>query len=1033
MRRYRLPAFFARAPRGLLVGLLCALFVGVLFQVGWLERLDSSALDQLFQARGVRPPDPRVTIVVADDATVARAARWPLRRSVYARAITLLTRAGAHTIACDVLFSVPSNDRAQDAALSNACRLSGRVIQAAAFHIPQIYNPTVPVSLTGDSHLLPTRFAIEDLDAQCLSASWVSSALPRLQAGAAGLGHVNVHPELDGTLRRIPHLIRYRGNVYPSLALAAAAHFLGVKADRIVGDGDLLRLVPPRGGMRQMPLDRNGESWINWAGGNDTFPTYNFNQLFDGEIPPEALKDHLILIGVTAAGAFEHRSTPFSPVQPAVELQANAISDILLNRPLQEASASVELLLILFVSLLAGLLLAPRGALGATLWLVFLLGALWEGAVWALGSRSLFVPVVAPTLGVLLTYGSVIVLNYRREWESNWRTDASVAALARGGALMASGRERELLLTVIRRSACSVLQARDVLLVLEDAEAGDASLEVPLQPPYARRLASLPDVARRIVALGHAVLWSAETGAAAPLQIRAPRGAFGKNPPEAAAAASFAPVAPDPVLRALLRQLSGEVIAAHQRLNVTPQGAFDSIVAAPLLVGEVETGEVQTGADEDGEAPRLRGVLIATGRRDGQSFTERDAILLQTLAEQASLALANLGYYERLRGRIDFANHSLRAAYQVLSEERALLSEERAKLAAAVESMESALVISDENDRAVFDNGIGTAVFWDAAPLPGESMPDMLNRCDLPEIAALFRHIKEGDGAPARKATVETVRSAAPLPGQPPQRSILSAQLTPLTGPGGSRMGSMLVVADVTAERELEKMKSDFVSFVAHELRTPLTSINGFTRLLQMDSLTFTAEEEAEMLGSIESQCSRLSRMISDLLEVAHLEPGYGFELRLEEFDLRALCEKVLAQLRVLLSDPDKLTFALVCEPHELRVNLDKDRMEQVIVNLVSNAIKYSPEGGAVTLCLAVAAEETVRLEVADTGMGMTPEQVANLFQKFYRTPDAQSRGIKGTGLGLYLVKHLVEAHGGEIEVDSEQGHGTIFILTLPR
>ncbi len=111
---------------------------------------------------------------------------------------------------------------------------------------------------------------------------------------------------------------------------------------------------------------------------------------------------------------------------------------------------------------------------------------------------------------------------------------------------------------------------------------------------------------------------------------------------------------------------------------------------------------------------------------------------------------------------------------------------------------------------------------------------------------------------------------------------------------------------------------------------------------------------------------------------------------------------------------------------------MDPDRLEQVVTNLVSNAVKYSPDGGAVTVALEESDADVV-LRVADSGMGMTPEQQAHLFQRFYRTPEAQARGIQGTGLGLYLVKQLVEAHGGHIEVASEPGRGSIFTVSLPK
>lgn len=997
----------SRLPGGLLVGVLCALLVSLISGFNWIDGAESGALDRLFQTRGVRAPDPRISLIVADDATVARAGRWPLPRRVYAQVIERLTRAGARVIACDVLFSVPSPSSSEDAVLVRACRESGRVVQAAAFHVPLVYNPNLPVTLTSDRRTLPLRFAIKDDGALSRSAIWASSALPQLQASASAVGHVNVHPELDGTLRRIPHLIRYRDHIYPSLALAATARFLGLQPGQVVGDPNEVRLLAD-GVSHRAPLDDNGEAWINWAGGNDTLPTYNFNQLLDGEVPVEALKDHLIFIGITAAGAFEHQPTPFSPAQPAVELQANAASDLLQNKPLVETSDGWRFLLLLCVCLLTGVVVAPRRAVGATLWALFILFAVWEVGAFAL-ARGLYIPVVAPILGALLSYSVTIAGNYRREWESNWRSDASVSALARGGALMANGRERESLLGVISGTAREVTGAREVFLLLGD----DASL---MHPTYAHELKSLPEIARHISAANEVVLWSAGMATA-----RTKRKSGDGHPQ--------IPSSPTLESSKLLEQLSHEMLAFHRRQHPTSRANFDSILAAPLV------GAANTTESEEGALTHMSGILIAVGRRGNESFTARDAVLLQTLAEQATLALDNLGYYELLKGRVELANRNLRQAYDVLSGERAKLSEERTKLAAAVQSMESALVISDEFDRAVFDNGMGSSILWDAAPVIGQSVPETLDTHEMPELAALFEKIRnQQDGSVVlQKATTEIVCTSQKGVEGLPTRRVLLAQLTPLVADDGYQLGSMLVVSDVTAERELAQMKSEFVSFVAHELRTPLTSINGFAVLMRLHSIKMSDEQKHELLGSIENQCSRLNRMISDLLEVARLEPGHGIELRLETLDLVALCGKVLNQLEVLIQDPQRLRLQMHCDLPHLWIGGDADRMEQIIINLISNAIKYSPDGGIVTLKLSANEFGTAQLQVTDTGMGMTTEQLEHLFQKYYRTADAQARGIKGTGLGLYLVKQLVEAHGGHIEVSSFLGQGTTFLVTLPQ
>lgn len=1002
MRR-SLYLLLSRVPNGLLTGAICASLVALLSLSHWLDGAEGSAIDLLFQARGVRAPDPRISLVVADSASVKR---WPIPRRLYAQVISRLTSAGARVIACDLLFSVPSDSPRDDAALERACRESGRVVQATAFHVPLFYNPDLPANLTSDRRTLPLRFSVKDEGASASSAVWASSALPQLQESASAVGHLNVHHELDGTLRRIPHLVRYRDHVYPSLALAASARFLGLEPNQIVGERDGVRLAT-QGNSRFIPLDADGQALLNWNGGNEIVPTYNFNQLLSGEVPTEALKDHLIFVGVTAAGAYEHQPTPFSSAQPAIELQANAASNILQNQPLRPLGESWCLFVLFGVSLFTGMVTARRRALGATLWALFILFAVWEVGVFTL-SHGLYIPIGAPLLGALLTYSVTIATSYRREWESNWRTDASVSALARGGSLMASGREREALLNVISQTAREVLGAHEVFLVLEGAP--------PLiYPSHAQTFQILPEIMRCALSTNQVLIWPTLNSRAS-LSSTTDAGSPKLDSTSTAE------------LDSMFQRLSRELLSYHQRHYPAPGANFHSMLGAPL-VGAEDTNDVGNGT-----LPRISGILLATGRQNGLPFTARDAVLLQTLAEQASLALSNLGYYELLQGRVELANRNLRQAYDVLSDERTKLSEERTKLAAAVQSMESALVISDETDLAVFDNGMGQGILWDAAPLLGQSVPDVLLRHQLPEISSLFQEIKSGaDGATSlQKATIETVRVIPHEQEELSVRRVLAAQLTPLVAENGHHLGSMLVVSDVTAERELEQMKSEFVSFVAHELRTPLTSINGFATLLRLHSIKLSEDQRVELLGSIESQCSRLNRMISDLLEVARLEPGHGIELRLEMVDLVALCRKVLTQLEVLIQNPQKLSLRMKCELTQLYVQGDGDRLEQIVINLISNAIKYSPDGGRVTLKLNIDEQRWVRLQVSDTGMGMTNEQVEHLFQKYYRTTDAQSRGIKGTGLGLYLVKQLVEAHSGNIEVFSSPGRGTTFVVALP-
>jgi signal transduction histidine kinase/CHASE2 domain-containing sensor protein len=995
-----------RATQGMLLGLCCAAIVAGLGAIGWLRGVERGTMDALFRARGFRYPSPHIIVLVADDATVARAERWPLPWNVHAEVVRRLQRAGAKTIAFDLLFSTPSPSPGDDADFIRACREAGNVVQAAAFHVPSEVSPSLPVSWPGNRTMLPPRFAVSNRGAQLRSATWVTSALPALQAQAPAIGHINIYPEADGALRRIPHLIRYRDAIYPSLALAAASHFLGLKPAQIVaGAGEIALPSTTSTSTRDtIPFDGHGETWVNWAGGNRTFATYSYNELFDGLVKPEVFKDRIVLIGTTAAGTFEHRPTPFSPVQPAIELQANAVDDILSNRPLRALSVWMQVALLLGFSALSGVLTAPRRALGGTLWIVGLGTVLWQGASLAMGLGNVYIPVAAPLCGGLLTYALTTALNYRWEWEANWRADEAAAALARGSDLMASVRDRPRLLAVINTTAREALGAEHVCLVLNEQT----------------KNSSLREVARRVSQGNRVLVWPAVDGSQKMthhVHLTGVRVEAAHNERARAEISSPSERFSDDLLRELWASLSG---SRHRPCT---------IVAAPL------PDMKPLGAGSSSElACSTGGALIAAGRRDGRLFTQRDAAFLETLARQSALALEHLQYYEMLRGRVELANRDLREAYD-------LLFEQSVKLTAAVESIDNALIVADESGRVIFANAASERILGRASPSLGQPITEALRESGQHQLAALFDELGGGDtsgDAPLSREIVcyntHTINSNGAFAEQEhtdTPRRVLSANVTRLVG-AERPLGQMLVVADVTAQRELDNMKSDFVSYVAHELRTPLTTILGYASLLNEDKGDYTTSMRGEMASAIMRHCRRLNRMISELLDIARLEAGRELPLRLEAVDAAALCEEVLNGTRASISDHQNLKLVFECEQRPLCVCADADRLEQVVINLVSNAVKYSPDGGTVTLRLTQH-QQKVELTVHDTGMGMSAEQQAQLFQKYYRTPDAQARGIKGTGLGLYLVKQLVEAQAGDIVVHSEQGVGTTFTVTLPR
>jgi len=441
--KIRLPSFSLPLPlQSLLLGLACALVISGIAALHWLDGLRNIASDAQFQMRPARsasrsPIDPRnpketvtdIVIVAVDEATIARIDQYPIPRGNYAKMVRNLTLAGADTIAFDVFFTAKSPLPTDDKALALACAQSGRVVHSGSF-ILSSPNASQSYESQENAHTLGPRFRVVDRGAICEDSAWGSVAYPPLRSGAAAIGYVNAPPELDGTLRRIPHLIRYNSQkaagVYPSMALAAAAHHFGVKPENIVARGHDIFLRTPAG-VRRVTLDGEGKSWINWVPGYtrddsgktadswtlnaNSFTTISANKVLDlynpklrdsDKIDPAIFHNRIVLIAVTTAGAFERHATPFSHVQAAVELQANAIDDILTNRPLYEIPALWQIALLVFFPTLIAFIVLPRSAAQSAAWTLGLCAALWFGGVYLLHINWIL-PVVPPIAAGLLT------------------------------------------------------------------------------------------------------------------------------------------------------------------------------------------------------------------------------------------------------------------------------------------------------------------------------------------------------------------------------------------------------------------------------------------------------------------------------------------------------------------------------------------------------------------------------------------------------------------------------------------------------
>ncbi len=237
------------------------------------------------------------------------------------------------------------------------------------------------------------------------------------------------------------------------------------------------------------------------------------------------------------------------------------------------------------------------------------------------------------------------------------------------------------------------------------------------------------------------------------------------------------------------------------------------------------------------------------------------------------------------------------------------------------------------------------------------------------------------------------------------------------------------------ALEEASRLKSDFIGFLAHELRNPLTTIRGYVQTLMADTDHSLGEEvEAEFYEAIEADADRLLDMINELLDVSRLEAGKSLTLAHKEVNLRAMLDKLARRHRFYKYFTVKHSLnAWSDDTVPEHVVVDEDKLNQIMSNLLSNAIKYSPDGGEILMTTTTNADGDIIITIKDCGVGLSEEQIGRLFQQYERVERESIRSIPGTGLGLYLVKHLIELHGGDIECKSEVGSGSCFIVRLPR
>jgi signal transduction histidine kinase/ligand-binding sensor protein len=402
------------------------------------------------------------------------------------------------------------------------------------------------------------------------------------------------------------------------------------------------------------------------------------------------------------------------------------------------------------------------------------------------------------------------------------------------------------------------------------------------------------------------------------------------------------------------------------------------------------------------------GVVQVLNRVGGTSFAKSEIKFLEALASQAAIAIENANLYEHLEERAEQLNKELKVA-------NVNLSIEKLRIESIVQSMEDAVVAINKDYQIVMINRVAERIFEiDAKKAFAGLLPDFIkNKMIVDNFSAVLE---------AKSTLKNEVKFQLGN-----KEHIFAAVFTPIISEKQEAAGSVAVFRDITEIKELDKMKSEFLNMVSHELRTPLTPIQAYSELMMVRNVD--SEKVKYYANIINKETQRLGSLIGDLLDLSRIDAGKGLSLSMEEMDFRELLTTVYETFKsasinhkIILTIPEKSETIL----------FDKNKMIQVMTNLLSNAIKYSPDGGNVYITMEDRGER-IYTTVKDEGLGISKEDLPRIFDKFFRVESEAVKKISGTGIGLPIVKYMIELHNGGMEVKSELGHGSEFTFYIPK
>lgn len=382
------------------------------------------------------------------------------------------------------------------------------------------------------------------------------------------------------------------------------------------------------------------------------------------------------------------------------------------------------------------------------------------------------------------------------------------------------------------------------------------------------------------------------------------------------------------------------------------------------------------------------------------AFSSDEARVLQAFADQAAIAVSNARLYQ-----------------SVLREKQ--------RLGAMIEQSADGVMIIDPRWRiTTFNRAMEELTGWPREEAIGRPCAEVLAIRDAQD-----RPICPLDCPLQRRPPPDNPVVEGWITSRDGRDRYVQSRYATQRSPGGTFQGAIANVRDITEQKREEELQSTFVSIVSHELKTPVSIIKGYASTFQREDATWSRDTLNEGLRIIEEEADRLAHQIQGLLDVSRLQAG-GMRLEMSDWSLPQMAQQVLQAFAAQTSD-ERFVFELRLPDDFPPVHADFERVRMVLTNLVSNAVKYSPEGGTVRIG-GHAHGETAMVYVSDQGVGIPPEEQERIFGRFYRVDNRLKRDTQGTGLGLYLTRAIIEAHNGTIKVESQVGRGSRFLFTLP-